>query len=94
MRINLSIVLFHIGLVYHWKGSEWRAGQRQTIFIIGTTLSEDEICRGPNPNPGERTADMATLKGDFNKAFAIVKLAAEKGESWAHLRFGVFYENG
>jgi TPR repeat protein len=37
---------------------------------------------------------MATLKGDFNKAFAIVKLAAEKGESWAHLRFGVFYENG
>jgi len=51
-------------------------------------------CAGPNPNPGERTADMAWSSGSYAKSFSIVKPSAERGEPWAQLRLGIFYENG
>lgn len=61
-------------------------------FVIGLVVLSG--CAGPNPNPGERTSDRATMSGDFAEAFAIVKPAAERGEPWAQLRLGIFYENG
>jgi TPR repeat protein len=51
-------------------------------------------CAGPNPNPGERTTDMAWTSNNFNRAFDIAKPKAETGEPWAQLRLGIFYENG
>ncbi len=51
-------------------------------------------CAGMNPNPGERTTDMAWTSGDFQKAYMTVKPAADRGEPWAQLRLGIFYMNG
>lgn len=51
-------------------------------------------CAGPNPNPGERTTDMAWMSGKFGRAFSIVEPRAERGEPWAQLRLAIFYENG
>jgi len=51
-------------------------------------------CAGPNPNPGERTTDIAWTSGDSKGAFNIVKPQAEAGKPWAQLRLGIFYENG
>jgi hypothetical protein len=51
-------------------------------------------CAGPNPNPGERTSDMATMSGNFKRAYETARPAAERGEPWAQLRLGIFYENG
>jgi len=51
-------------------------------------------CAGTNPNPGERTADMANESGDYSRAVSIVKPSAERGEPWAQLRLGVYYEKG
>ena len=51
-------------------------------------------CAGPNPNPGERTVDIAWEKYDYDTAFKILKPAAERGEPWAQLRMGVAYELG
>ena len=51
-------------------------------------------CAGPNPNPGERTTDIAWTAGNFKRAFEIAKAKADTGEPWAQLRFGIFYENG
>jgi TPR repeat protein len=51
-------------------------------------------CAGPNPNPGERTADTAMLSSNFLRAVEIAKPKAESGEPWAQLRLGIFYENG
>jgi len=51
-------------------------------------------CAGMNPNPGERTADMAWTSGDFARAVTVVRPAAERGEPWAQLRLGIFYQNG
>jgi len=56
------------------------------IFLSG--------CAGPNPNPGERTSDMALYHSKYKRAFEIVKPSAEAGEPWAQLRLGIFYENG
>lgn len=58
------------------------------IFLIVTG------CAGPNPNPGERTTDMAWTSNNFERAFEIAKPRAEAGEPWALLRMGIFYENG
>jgi len=57
-----------------------------TIFLVG--------CAGMNPNPGERTADVAWSKYDYPRAIEILKPAAERGEPWAQLRLGVGYELG
>lgn len=51
-------------------------------------------CAGLNPNPGERTFDIAWHNYDYPRAFAILKPAAERGEPWAQLRMGVAYELG
>ena len=56
------------------------------IFVVG--------CAGPNPNPGERTTDMAWTSGDYERAFKVAKPRAESGEPWAQLRLAIFYENG
>lgn len=51
-------------------------------------------CAGPNPNPGERTTDLAWTRGDFQRAFQLAQAPAEAGEPWAQLRLAIFYENG
>ena len=51
-------------------------------------------CAGLNPNPGERTTDMAWTSSNFQRAYEIAKPKAEEGEPWAQLRMGIFYENG
>tara|TARA_R110001583_G_scaffold98012_1_gene242888 strand:- start:873 stop:1418 length:546 start_codon:yes stop_codon:yes gene_type:complete len=61
------------------------------FFIIILTLA---ACAGPNPNPGERTVDVAWAKYDYNTAFEFLMPAAERGEPWAQLRVGVAYELG
>ena len=60
-----------------------------SIFLLAATG-----CAGPNPNPGERTTDMAWTSSNFQHAFEVAKPKAEAGEPWAHLRLGIFYENG
>ena len=37
-------------------------------------------CAGPNPNPGERTADIAWSKYDYPHALGILEPSAERGE--------------
>ena len=59
------------------------------IIIFGLSA-----CAGLNPNPGERTVDVAWEKYDYNTAFKVLKPAAERGEPWAQLRMGVAYELG
>ena len=61
------------------------------LFIIIFGLA---ACAGPNPNPGERTVDVAWEKYDYNTAFEVLRPAAERGEPWAQLRMGVAYELG
>jgi len=51
-------------------------------------------CAGPNPNPGERTTDVAWNSGRFDQAFSLAKEQAAKGYPWAQLRLGIFYTNG
>ncbi|WP_220457635.1 tetratricopeptide repeat protein [Vibrio marinisediminis] len=51
-------------------------------------------CAGPNPNPGERSVDMAWTDYDYDSAFNILRPAADRGEPWAQLRMGVAYELG
>lgn len=51
-------------------------------------------CAGPNPNVGERITDYAWLEGRYANAIEIVEPRAERGEPWAQLRLGMFYENG
>lgn len=51
-------------------------------------------CAGPNPNPGERTADIAWSKYEYPRALEILEPSAERGEPWAQLRLGVGYELG
>lgn len=63
-------------------------------YILYSALFLLSACAGPNPNPGERTTDMAWMSGDFSKAYSIIEPRAERGEPWAQLRLGIFYENG
>ena len=51
-------------------------------------------CAGPNPNPGERSTDMAWTSRDYQGAFERVVPRAEAGEPWAQLRLGIFYKKG
>lgn len=51
-------------------------------------------CAGPNPNPGERTVDIAWTSGKFDQAYADVEPPALRGEPWAQLRIAIFLENG
>jgi len=51
-------------------------------------------CAGMNPNPGERTADTNWERGNYSKALEVTKPAAERGEPWAQLRMGIYYNAG
>ena len=61
------------------------------LFLLFLAISG---CAGPNPNPGERTTDMAWTSNNFQRAFEVTKPRAESGEPWAQLRLGIFFENG
>lgn len=67
--------------------SGWRASVIAVVVAVAG-------CAGPNPNPGERSTDMAWSSGNFEEAFELAKPRAEAGEPWAQLRLGIFYENG
>lgn len=64
------------------------------LIFIFTIILGLFACAGPNPNPGERTADIAWEKHDYATALDILKPAAQRGEPWAQLRMGVAYELG
>lgn len=51
-------------------------------------------CAGPNPNPGERTTDMAWMQAQYTHAFNTALPHAESGKPWAQLRIAIFYHNG
>ena len=51
-------------------------------------------CAGMNPNPGERTADTNWEMGNYSKASEVAKAAAERGDPWAQLRMGIYYNSG
>lgn len=63
-------------------------------IIILSAILLIASCSGPNPNPGERTTDMAWHSNKFDIAFQTAKPHAENGEPWAQLRLGIFYQNG
>ncbi len=67
---------------------------RKLIFFAGFFIFALTGCAGLNPNPGERTTDIAWNSGDFQRAFEVALPRAEAGEPWAQLRLGIFYENG
>lgn len=62
-----------------------------TISSIAILLS---ACAGMSPNAGETTTDNAWNSGDFSTAYTTAEPYAQKGEPWAQLRLGIFYENG
>lgn len=64
------------------------------IIYISIIIFVLAACAGPNPNPGERTVDVAWEKYDYDTAFEVLMPAAERGEPWAQLRVGVAYELG
>ncbi len=66
----------------------------RNIFFCIVTLFLITSCAGPNPNPKERTTDIAWLSENYGKAFSTAKPFADAGQPWAQLRIGVFYENG
>lgn len=78
---------------------EVRAGDRLSspiyqfpLRVVGALLMAG--CAGLNPNPGERTADLAWEHGDYARALSVIRPRAERGEPWAQLRLGVAYELG
>jgi TPR repeat protein len=64
------------------------------IFLALATLLVASGCAGSNPNPGERTTDVAWASQDYQRAFKWAAPSAEAGEPWAQLRLGIFYRNG
>jgi hypothetical protein len=61
------------------------------LFII---LFIATSCAGPNPNPGERTADNNLVYGDKKLFASLSEKHAKKGEPWALLRAGIAYDYG
>ncbi|GAB6262562.1 hypothetical protein [Photobacterium sp. R1] len=64
------------------------------IICMLTAILGPTACAGSNPNPGERTVDVAWEKYDYETVFEVLKPVAERGEPWAQLRMGVAYELG
>lgn len=64
------------------------------ILLITICCFCFQSCSGPNPNPGERTADLAWYNGKYDEALKIIKEKADKGMPWAQLRMGVAYQLG
>ena len=67
---------------------------RKFGILLITVTAALSGCAGPNPNPGERTTDIAWTSGNYEQAFQVVEPHAKKGKPWAQLRLGVFYHNG
>lgn len=63
-------------------------------LVVGLFAIAMAGCAGPNPNPEERTTDMAWTSNDFKRAVEVATPRAEAGEPWAQLRLGIFCENG
>ena len=63
-------------------------------LLITLTLLLFIACAGPNPNPGERTADLAWHYGKYDKAISVIKPEAEEGIPWAQLRLCSAYIYG
>jgi TPR repeat protein len=51
-------------------------------------------CAGMNPNPGERTTDVAWENGNYTQAFEVAEQFAEQSHPWAELRLGMYYDVG
>lgn len=66
---------------------------KSKIFIFLIFISSFG-CAGPNPNSGERTADIAMLEGNFARTLEIAQYNAEKGYPWAQLRLGYLHKMG
>ncbi|MFA7256350.1 MAG: hypothetical protein WC047_02080 [Kiritimatiellales bacterium] len=66
----------------------------KNIIILLSLLFVITGCAGLNPNPGERTADNSWTYGNYERAHAILRPCAERGEPWAQLRLGVAYQFG
>ena len=60
------------------------------LLILSFLIS----CAGPNPNPGERTADLLWTQYKFENSLDIIKPRAENGLPWAQLRLGIAYQLG
>jgi TPR repeat protein len=67
---------------------------RGAQIVVVSLILASSGCAGMNPNPGERTADMAWERQDYQRALSVIRPAAERGEPWAQLRLGVAYELG
>lgn len=65
---------------------------RHLIFVIATMWLA--ACAGPNPNPGERTVDVAWDKYEYQRMLEVLLPAAKRGEPWAQLRMGIIRELG
>lgn len=65
-------------------------------YVVAATMIACLLtgCAGLNPNVGERTTDIAWTSGDFERAVSTATMYANRGEPWAQLRLGIFYENG
>lgn len=66
----------------------------RTILVSILMLFSLIGCAGPNPNPGERSADELWSRYKHSDALEIIKPRAEAGIPWAQLRLGVAYELG
>lgn len=65
---------------------------KQLLFIALLIIVTG--CAGMNPNPGERTADTNWERGNYSRSLEVIKPRAEKGEPWAQLRLGIYYDTG
>jgi len=64
------------------------------ILLSIMLISLVACAAGPNPNPGERTADMLWSKYKHSDALEIITPKAKAGIPWAQVRLGVAYELG
>jgi len=64
------------------------------IIIIFCVFLFTQSCAGPNPNPGERTADVLWSQEKFDRALEIIRPKAENNFPWAQVRIGVAYQLG
>lgn len=65
-----------------------------TKFVLAIMLLVLAGCAGMNPNPGERTADTNWEMGNYSKSLEVARTAAERGDPWAQLRMGIYYNSG
>ncbi len=63
-------------------------------YFLMTLLLMLTGCAGMNPNPGERSSDVAWVQGNYQRALKTIKPNAVAGYPWAQLRLGIMYELG